>query len=251
MHLENKVVIVTGAGNGIGAETARLYAEHGAKVILADWAEDQVSSVAQSIEKGHAEAHRLDVSNPESVDAFIKKVVDTHGQIDVLVNNAGIHIPGSILDSRLEDWKRISSVNIDGTIFCSKFALPHLLKSQGNIVNLASVSGLGADWGAAYYCVTKGAVVNLTRAMALDHGKDGVRVNAVCPSLVKTNMTNDWSEEIHSRFNERIPLARAANPREIAQVIVFLSSPLASFVNGANIPVDGGVTASNGQPKLF
>ncbi len=135
-------------------------------------------------------------------------------------------------------------------VYCAKFALPELLKTRGCIINTASVSGLGGDWGAAFYCATKGAVVNLTRAMALDHGLDGVRINAVCPSLVKTNMTNGWPQAVRDKFNERIPLGRAAEPKEIAAVVTFLASDDASFINGVNLPVDGGATASDGQPKI-
>ncbi|CSC10747.1 oxidoreductase%2C short-chain dehydrogenase/reductase family protein [Vibrio cholerae] len=118
------------------------------------------------------------------------------------------------------------------------------------MVNTASVSGLGGDWGAAFYCATKGAVVNFTRALALDHGAQGVRINAVCPSLVKTNMTNGWPQAIRDQFNERIALGRAAEPKEIAAVVAFLASDDASFVHGVNLPVDGGATASDGQPKI-
>lgn len=250
MQLKDKVVIVTGSGNGVGAATARKYAEQGARVILADWDDKQADKVAESIGRDRAEAFHLDVSNAEAVKTFMDQVAEKYGRIDVLVNNAGIHIPGTVLESSIEDWKKIAAVDIDGVIYCSKFALPYLLKSKGNIVNTASVSGLGGDWGAAFYCAAKGAVVNLTRAMGLDHGADGVRINSVCPSLIKTNMTNGWPDEIRARFNERIPLGRAAEPEEIANVIVFLSSPLASFINGANIATDGGVTASDGQPKV-
>ncbi len=181
---------------------------------------------------------------------MMNEVAEKLGRIDVLLNNAGVHVAGSVLETSVDDWRRIAGVDIDGVVFCSKFALPHLLKTKGCIVNTASVSGLGGDWGAAYYCAAKGAVVNLTRAMALDHGGDGVRINSVCPSLVKTNMTNGWPQEIRDKFNERIALGRAAEPEEVAAVMAFLASDDASFINGANIPVDGGATASDGQPKI-
>lgn len=153
------------------------------------------------------------------------------------MNNAGVHIPGTILDSSVQYWEKISSVNINGAIYCSKYTLPHLIESKGCIVNNDSVSGLGADWGAAYYCVSKGVIVNLTRVLAMDFGLEGVRVNSVCPNLVKTNMTNGWPDDI----NERIPLGRVAEPEEVAAVMSFLASDDTSFVN---LPVDGGVTAS-------
>lgn len=150
----------------------------------------------------------------------------------------------------MQDWRRIASVNIDGVVYCAMHALPELIKTRGCMVNTASVSGLGGDWGAAFYCATKGAVVNFTRALALDHGAQGVRINAVCPSLVKTNMTNGWPQAIRDQFNERIALGRAAEPKEIAAVVAFLASDDASFVHGVNLPVDGGATASDGQPKI-
>ena len=250
MDLNNKVVIVTGGGTGVGLATARQYVECGARVILASRNTHRADKVAASLGRDRAEAVHLDVSNPDAVKAMMEDIAERYGRIDVLVNNAGVHIAGTIVECSIEDWRKIAGVDVDGVIFCSKFAMPYLLKSKGNIVNVASVSGLGGDWGAAFYCAAKGAVVNLTRAMALDHGGEGVRINAVCPSLINTNMTNGWPQDVRDRFNERIALGRAAEPEEIANVIVFLSSPLACFINGANVAVDGGATASNGQPKI-
>ncbi|MCR9599208.1 SDR family oxidoreductase [Vibrio alginolyticus] len=248
--LKNKVALVTGSANGIGlAITKRLY-EEGANVALADWNEEQLANAVEGFDKQRVSAHSIDVSDPEKVAALISDVVTRFGKLDILVNNAGVHVPGSVIEGSVEDWKKISGVNIDGVVYCAKFALPELLKTKGCMVNTASVSGLGGDWGAAFYCASKGAVVNLTRAMALDHGADGVRINAVCPSLVKTNMTNGWPQDIRDKFNERIALGRAAEPEEIASVVTFLASDDASFINGVNLPVDGGATASDGQPKI-
>ncbi|AJI93720.1 short chain dehydrogenase family protein [Yersinia ruckeri] len=250
MRFENKVVVITGGGNGMGEAAARRFSSEGAIVVLADWNQDAAESVASSLPEGKALAYPIDVSDHVAVKLMMDNIAEKFGKIDVLLNNAGVHVAGSVLETSVEDWRRIAGVDIDGVVFCSKFALPYLLKSKGSIVNTASVSGLGGDWGAAYYCAAKGAVVNLTRAMALDHGADGVRINSVCPSLVKTNMTNGWPQEIRDKFNERIPLGRAAEPEEIAAVMAFLASDDASFINGANIPVDGGTTASDGQPKI-
>ncbi|WP_038181863.1 SDR family NAD(P)-dependent oxidoreductase [Vibrio rhizosphaerae] len=248
--LNNKVALVTGAANGIGLAIAkRLYAE-GVNIALADWNEEQLAKAIEGFDKQRVSAHTIDVSDPDKVEALIANVVARFGKLDILVNNAGVHVPGSVIEGSVDDWKKISSVNIDGVVYCAKFALPELLKTKGCMVNTASVSGLGGDWGAAFYCASKGAVVNLTRAMALDHGADGVRINAVCPSLVKTNMTNGWAQDIRDKFNERIALGRAAEPEEIASVVTFLASDDASFINGVNLPVDGGATASDGQPKI-
>ncbi len=248
--LKNKVALVTGSANGIGLAIAKRLYEEGANVALADWNEEQLANAFEGFDKQRVSAHSIDVSDPDKVAALISDVVTRFGKLDLLVNNAGVHVPGSVIEGSVEDWKKISGVNIDGVVYCSKFALPELLKTKGCMVNTASVSGLGGDWGAAFYCASKGAVVNLTRAMALDHGADGVRINAVCPSLVKTNMTNGWPQDIRDKFNERIALGRAAEPEEIASVVTFLASDDASFINGVNLPVDGGATASDGQPKI-
>ncbi len=248
--LKNKVALVTGSANGIGLAIAKRLYEEGANVALADWNEEQLANAVESFDKQRVSAHSIDVSDPDKVAALISDVVTRFGKLDILVNNAGVHVPSSVIEGSVEDWKKISGVNIDGVVYCAKFALPELLKTKGCMVNTASVSGLGGDWGAAFYCASKGAVVNLTRAMALDHGAEGVRINAVCPSLVKTNMTNGWPQEIRDKFNERIALGRAAEPEEIASVVTFLASDDASFINGVNLPVDGGATASDGQPKI-
>ncbi|MFH4360106.1 SDR family oxidoreductase [Vibrio diabolicus] len=248
--LKNKVALVTGSANGIGLAIAKRLYEEGANVALADWNEEQLANAVEGFDKQRVSAHSIDVSDPDKVAALISDVVTRFGKLDILVNNAGVHVPGSEIEGSVEDWKKISGVNIDGVVYCAKFALPELLKTKGCMVNTASVSGLGGDWGAAFYCASKGAVVNLTRAMALDHGAEGVRINAVCPSLVKTNMTNGWPQEIRDKFNERIALGRAAEPEEIASVVTFLASDDASFINGVNLPVDGGATASDGQPKI-
>ncbi|EJU9537139.1 SDR family oxidoreductase [Vibrio alginolyticus] len=248
--LKNKVALVTGSANGIGLAIAKRLYEEGANVALADWNEEQLANAVEGFDKQRVSAHSIDVSEPEKVAALISDVVTRFGKLDILVNNAGVHVPGSVIEGSVKDWKKISGVNIDGVVYCAKFALPELLKTKGCMVNTASVSGLGGDWGAAFYCASKGAVVNLTRAMALDHGAEGVRINAVCPSLVKTNMTNGWPQDIRDKFNERIALGRAAEPEEIASVVTFLASDDASFINGVNLPVDGGATASDGQPKI-
>jgi meso-butanediol dehydrogenase/(S,S)-butanediol dehydrogenase/diacetyl reductase len=166
------------------------------------------------------------------------------------VNNGGVHEGGNPQDVTNEQWRKVMATDVDGVFFGCRAALPYLEKTKGSIVNTASLSGLGADWGMSPYNAAKGAVVNLTRALALDLGKKGVRVNAVCPTLTRTGMTEDMMNDnaLLERFAERIPLGRVSEPEEIASVITFLASDDASFMTGANVAVDGGVSASNGQP---
>ncbi len=165
-RFQDKVVLVTGAAAGIGEATARRFSAEGARVVLADWNLEQAEQVASELPEASTLALHVDVSSLASVQQMIDATVEHFGGLDVLVNNAGVHIPGTTLQTSEADWRRIASVNIDGVIFCSKLALPHLIERQGCIVNTASVSGLGGDWGAAFYCASKGAVVNFTRALA-------------------------------------------------------------------------------------
>ncbi|MFI9722695.1 SDR family NAD(P)-dependent oxidoreductase [Streptomyces sp. NPDC052396] len=150
-------------------------------------------------------------------------------------------------------WRHVMAIDVDGVFFASRAALPHLRRVRGCIVNVGSVSGLGADWGLAACNAAKGALVNLTNAMALDHGHEGVRVNAVHPSLTRTPVAAPIveNEETLAAFRRRIPMQRPAEPAEVADVIAFLAGSDARFVNGAHIPVDGGLGASNGQPRMF
>lgn len=144
------------------------------------------------------------------------------------------------------------NTDLDGVYYCLRSAMPALIASKGNVVNLSSVSGLGGDWGMSFYNAAKGAITNLTRSLAMDHGADGVRINAVCPSFTVSEMTGDMADNqaLMKKFMERIPLGRPAQPEDIADVIAFLASDDARFVTGVNLPVDGGLSASNGQPNL-
>ena len=174
------------------------------------------------------------------------------GALHVMVNNAGVAPQGKATEATLDQWEHTMAVNAGGVFHGSRAAMPHLIASGGCIVNTASVSGLGGDWGLSFYNASKGAIINFTRALALDHGGDGVRVNCVCPSLTFTPMTADIKRnaKVLAKFRERIPLGRGCEPEEVAAVIAFLASDDASFVSGVALPVDGGLSASNGQPKM-
>lgn len=247
-----RVVIVTGAASGIGEATARRFSSEGARVALVDRNEMPLAEVAKDLPVEHTLAHLADVSDSEAVDEMIATVVKRFGRLDVVVNNAGVFEGGDPAKITNDQWRKVMATDLDGVFFGCRAALPHLEKTRGSIINTASVSGTGGDWATSPYNAAKGAVVNLTRSLALDLGKKGVRVNSVCPSLTRTGMTADMmdDEELLAKFRERIPLGRVCEPREVAAVIAFLASEDASFVTGANVAVDGGVSASNGQPPL-
>jgi len=247
----NKVVIVTGAGSGIGAATARRFAKEGASVVLAGRTRDKLDDVAKTLGNDDKVLVRpTDVADLSDVEGLVQDAVARFGRLDVLVNNAGTVVEGKITEVSAEDWRKVMATDLDGVFHGCRAALPELIKTKGSIVNTSSVSGLGGDWGMSVYNAAKGAVTNFTRALAMDHGRDGVRVNAVCPSLTRSEMTDDMfaNKELMAKFMERIPLGRAAEAEDIADVIAFLGSDDARFITGVNLPVDGGLSASNGQP---
>jgi meso-butanediol dehydrogenase/(S,S)-butanediol dehydrogenase/diacetyl reductase len=249
----DKVVLITGGGSGIGAAAALRFADEGATVVIAGRTRSTLErTAAKAPSSGHIDVRVVDLSIPDGVTALVEEVVARYGRLDVLVNNAGAALQGRAEDTDNALWRRIMDIDLDAVFFASRAAIPHLRTSGGNIVNVTSVSGLGGDWSAVGYNAAKGAVVNLTRAMALDHGSEGVRVNSVAPSLTITDMTEAFRAvpRIVDGFADRIPMGRAAEAAEVGDVIVFLASDDARFVNGVNLPVDGGLSASGGQPRL-
>lgn len=244
-------MLVTGAGSGIGRATAELFATEGALVAAVDLTDHAVDGTVDAISAagGAARGRVLDVSDAAAVAEVVDEVAGALGRLDVVVNNAGISAPAAIDDQEAFDavWERTIAVNLTAHTTVVRAALTHLEASDaGRIVNIASVEGLGAQPGLTAYVAAKHGVVGLTRSMAVDLGRRGITVNAICPGPIRTGMTAAIPADAKDRFARRkVPLGRYGDPIEIAQMILNLALPASSYVTGAIIPVDGGMTAQN------
>ena len=256
-RVAGKTVIVTGAASGIGQAAAERLAEEGAAVTVSDVdpAGEQVAAAIVAA-GGKAIFVKADVSRERDAERLVARTVARFGGLDGLVNNAGIRASGRVHETSLADWEKIMSIDLRGVYLCSRFAIPALLKQGGgSIVNLSSVSGVAGDYGMAAYNAAKGGVTNLTRNMALDYIRDGIRVNAVCPGSIRTPLLESAYQEIGykeatRKFNAAYPPGHIGEPRDVAHLILFLVSDESRFISGANILIDGGITAHTGQPKF-
>lgn len=255
---DGQVVVVTGAGSGIGQETAWLFGQEGALVIAVDLIKETAQATARSITDAGAQSFGVecDVSDPHRVKYLMEHIIKHHGQIDVVVNNAGIIMPGFIEDIDDDRWRRVVDVNLSSVFYCMKYALPELKRRRGAIVNLASMNGLVGQMKNPAYSATKGGVIAMTRSVAIDVAPYGVRVNAVCPAGVLTPLLQDWFQmqshpEVMREYTDLSHmLGRTATPQEISNLIVFLASNRASFITGQAIPIEGGATLGYGAgPK--
>jgi len=239
------VVLVTGASSGIGAAIAIAFAENGWDVMAAGRDEGRLEEVADVSERIVIWTGEL--AESEDCDELIADTIDEFGELDCLINNAGIIIRGAVGDTSDDDWRQTMSVNLDVPFFLSRAALPHLLKAEGSIVNIASDWGLSGGERAAAYCASKGGLVLLTKAMAKDYARAGLRINAICPGDVDTPMLAAEAEaagmdidEYMEEASESVPSGRIAEPEEVASLALYLASEAATHINGTTIAIDGG-----------
>lgn len=254
MKLRGRAALITGAGSGIGRATAELFASEGAGVAILDRDASAAGATASAISATGAEAHPVvaDVSASDEIARAVASATRLLGRLDIVYNNAGVGSTGSVVDATEEDWDRCFAVNAKGTYLTSQAAIPHLeAAGGGSIINQASVAALVGIQGFAAYCAAKGAVVSLTRAMAIDLAPMGIRVNALCPGTVYTPLMEPLMRERGGGSIERgleitaakYPIGRLGTPVEIANAALFLASDDAGFVTGAIFTVDGGMTA--------
>jgi len=252
-RLKDKIAIVTGAGSGIGRAIALAMVREGARVVLVGRRNDRVEAVAREVpreEQGSAMALAADVSKRDSIERVLQETAKAFGGINVLVNNAGILHPGTVEQITEAQWDETFNINVRGLWLLSRAVLPHLRKAGGgSIINVASVLGINGVRNRAAYAASKGAVVLLTKCMAIDHGHENIRVNAICPSFVETDLTAavlSKAADPDAMRRERIgvhPIGRLGQPEDMAGLAVYLASDESSWVTGAVFPVDGGYLA--------
>lgn len=247
-RVSGKVAIVTGAAGGMGKADALLLAQEGAKVVVTDIQEDKVNAVVEEIHKNGGEAigFRHDVTSENEWEHIVEETVKKWGKIDVLVNNAGISFPKSLLDTTAQDWDKVMAINLTGGFFGLKHVIPVMQKNGGgSIINISSIAGLTGSNGAGPYTASKGAVRLLTKAVAIDYGKDNIRCNSIHPGYIETPMTEGLfaDENMTNWFRSNTPLPRLGKPENIAAGVLFLASDESSFITGAELAIDGGVSA--------
>lgn len=257
MKFKDRTVVITGSGSGIGRACALEFAREGANLVIADIDLNAARETVKMIENlnGSALACKTDVSEPGSVMQLVELAVKKYGSIYSLVNNAAIQVNKTIEHTTWEEWNRQLSINLGGVFLCSKYFLPYLREAKGNIVNMSSVNGFFVEPVCAGYCATKAAIIGLTKAMAIDHGLDGIRVNCICPGYIDSGLAEEYFRaqpdpvQARSAAGNLHALNRIGKPEEVGRLAVFLASADASFITGSSMVVDGGF--SSGLPPKF
>ncbi|MBC7263205.1 MAG: SDR family oxidoreductase [Chloroflexi bacterium] len=253
MKLQDRVALISGGNSGIGRATAVLFAKEGARVSIVARDETRGSQTLEEIAKSGGQAIFLacDIRKAGDCQKAVERTIEAFGRLDILVNNAGVIYPGkTVVDTTEEEWDRTMEVNVKGAYLMSRYAIPWMVKNGGGvIINTASVWGLVGGKGAAAYCASKGAMVLLTKAMALDHASQNIRVNCICPGSVDTPMLRQEMEELggveklRPVFESKHPLGRICTPEEVAKAALYLASDDSTFVTGCSLVIDGGRTA--------
>lgn len=254
MKFKNKCVVVTGGGSGIGRACAIEFAKEGANVVIADININAAKATVHMIEDkgGTAKAYQVDVAEEASVISLVDFIINSFQSIHVLINNAAVQVNKTIEATNFSEWNRQLAVNIGGVFLCSKYFLPCLRKTKGSIINMSSVNGFFVESACAGYCATKAAIIGFTKAMAIDHGNDGIRVNCISPGYIDAGLAEGYFESQANPALARADagklhaLGRIGKAGEVGRMAVFLASEDASFITGANMVVDGGF--SSGLP---
>jgi len=253
VQLAGKVALITGGGSGIGEAVARRFVSEGARVVIAGRRKEKLDDVAASLPAGSVTTIAGSVSDPVDAQLMVDAALAVSGRLDVLVNNAAAHIAGTVVDMDLAAWQEMLATNLTGPFMLMKAVIPHMVAAGGGaIVNMASLAGVVCVPGSPGYCATKAGLIHLTRQVALDYGRDGVRCNVVCPGPVRTAMleqsltplaeaTGAGLEEVFRRLHSAVPLHRVATPEEIGGICVFLAGDDSAFMTGSTVMIDGGI----------
>lgn len=244
MRVKGKVVIITGAGRGIGRETAFLLASEGAQVAVCDRDPSGVEAVSREIAQkgGEASAHAVDVTQRASIEDMVRQVVERFGRIDVLINNAGITMDATLAKMSEEQFDRVIDVNLKGVFNCTQAVLPQMLsQGQGKIINASSVVGVYGNFGQTNYAATKAGVIGMTKSWAKELARKGITANAVAPGFILTDMTAAMPENVLDMMKAKTPVGRLGTPADIAKAYLFLASDDADFITGQVLGVDGGL----------
>ena len=246
-----RTVLVTGGGTGIGRAIALAFLDNGANVAISGRREDKLREAVEGQPADRTLTVVSDVGDPSDAEALVRAVVERFGQLDVVVNNAAAFTSGEFTETA-DDWEQIRTTNIDGFVHLARHALPELEKTKGNLVGVSSVSAMRGDWGQSLYNASKAAVRNFIESLALDYGSRGVRLNSVAPAFTITPITEGMTEDdaLIAKFTNRIALGRPGQPEDIAPAVLFLASDDAAYITGATLTVDGGTSASTGQPHV-
>jgi meso-butanediol dehydrogenase/(S,S)-butanediol dehydrogenase/diacetyl reductase len=245
MRLKNKIAIITGGGTGIGLSCARIFCQEGAKVVIFGRRKNRLDNAGRELGE-NVLAISGDITRHEDIKRLVKTTLDTYGRVDILVNSAGIFTGAPLHEMKDEEWDAVLDLNMTSVFKLTRAVLPHMIqRKSGNIVNISSILGIVAAPGTSAYNVSKGALNQFTRSIAVEYGSSGIRSNAICPGLIATELTEELmsDEDLMQEWSKNYPIGRFGQPDDVAQACLFLASDESSFVTGAILPVDGGYTA--------